>query len=200
MTSFLLGIAGLSGSGKTALAKELKKFFAKKASILHLDNYQRFGEELPVVEGLKNWDHPKAINWDKLIVDLISLKEDKTIVVESRDQKKLRATEKAKRTLFKPSPIIIVEGYLLFYKAAVRKLLDFLVFLEASDETCIKRRTKFKNDDYLSKILLPMSRRYILPTKRFANLVLNTEQSSIEDCCQEIIRHLRRERQGGLLS
>lgn len=190
MTSFLLGIAGLSGSGKTALAKELKKFFGKKASILYLDNYQRFGEKLPTREGMKNWDHPKAINWDKLIADLNSLKEDKTIAVESRDQKRLRPTEKAKGRLFKPSPIIIVEGYLLFYKAAVRKLLDFLVFLEASDETCIKRRTKFKNDDYLSKILLPMSRCYLIPTKRFADLVLNTEQYSIKDCCKRIIRHL----------
>ncbi len=153
MASFFIGIAGGSGTGKTALAKELKKHFGRKAKMLHMDKYQRFGEKLPELFGMKNWDCPQAIKWEKLEKDLISLKKKKGIV--------------------------ITEGYLLFYKPAVRKLLDFRVFLEAKDKTRIKRRTKFKNEKYIEKVLLPMHKKYIEPTKKFADLVLDTEKYSI---------------------
>ncbi len=103
--------------------------------------------------GMKNWDCPEAIKWDKLQKDLISLKKKKGIV--------------------------IVEGYLLFYKPKIRRLFDFRVFLTAGEKTRVKRRTKFKNAEYIEKILLPMHKKYIEPTKKFANLVLNTEKYSI---------------------
>jgi len=59
MASFFIGIAGGSGTGKTAVAKELKKHFGRKAKILHMDKYQRFGEKLPLLYGMKNWDCPR---------------------------------------------------------------------------------------------------------------------------------------------
>jgi len=105
---------------------------------------------------------PQAIKWDKLQKDLISLKKKKGIV--------------------------IVEGYLLFYNPAVRRLLDFLIFLEAKDKTRIKRRTKFKNDKYVEKVLLPMHKKYIEPTKKFADSVLDTEKYLIKQCAKRIIQ------------
>ena len=127
MIPFFIGITGGSGSGKTALARELKKYFGKKAKIFNFDKYQRFGEKLPLLYGMENWDCPEAIKWDKLYKDLIFLK--RQIV------------------------IVIVEGYLLFYKPEVRRLLDFLIFLEAKNKTRSKRRTKFKNDKYIENII-----------------------------------------------
>ncbi len=164
MTSFFIGIAGGSGTGKTALAKELKKHFGRKAKMLHMDKYQRFGEKLPEFFGMKNWDCPGAIKWNKLQKDLISLKKKKGIV--------------------------IIEGYLLFYNPKVRKLLDFRVFLEAKDKTRIKRRTKFKNEKYIEKVLLPMHKKYITPTKKFANLVLNTEKYSITQAAARVKKRI----------
>jgi uridine kinase len=188
MVPFFIGITGGSGSGKTALARELKKYFDKKASIFHLDNYQKFGEKLPEICGMKNWDHPRSINWNKLLKDLLLLKKGKTIIIKSRDQRTLK---KIKEKVFRPSEIIIIEGYFLFYKPSIRKLLDFSVYLKASDDTCIKRRTKFKNTKYIQNILLPMYYKYIEPTKKFADLVLNTEKLSIKQCCKKVISHLR---------
>ncbi len=187
MNPFFIGITGGSGSGKTALAKELKKHFKKRASVFHIDNYQRFGEKLPEIYGMKNWDHPKSINWDRLIKDLVSLKKGKTIIIKSRDQKRLKRVQKL---VFKPSEIIIIEGYFLFHKPLVRNLLDFRVYLQASDEVRIRRRTKFKNPKYIQKILLPMYYKYIEPTKKFADLILNTEKYSLRECCKQIIRRL----------
>ncbi len=153
MKSFFIGIAGGSGTGKTALAKELKKHFGRKAKIFNFDKYQRFGEKLPELFGMKNWDCPGAIKWEKLEKDLVSLK--------------------------KKAGIFIIDGYLLFYKPKVRRLLDFRVFLTAGEKTRVKRRTKFKNEKYIQKVLLPMHKKYIEPTKKFANLILDTEKYSI---------------------
>ncbi|MDD5145762.1 MAG: AAA family ATPase [Candidatus Pacebacteria bacterium] len=164
MNSFFIGIAGGSGAGKTKLAQELKKHFGRKAKILHIDKYQRFGEKLPKLCGMENWDCPQVIKWNELYKDLISLKKEKRI--------------------------IIAEGYLLFYKSSIRRLLDFLIFLTASDKTRVRRRTKFKNSGYIQKVLLPMHKKYIEPTKKFADLILNTEKYSIKHCSQEIIQHL----------
>lgn len=189
MTPFFIGITGGSGSGKTALARELKKHFERRASVFHIDNYQKFGEKLPEIYGMKNWDHPKSINWDKLLKDLILLKKGKAIIIESRDQKKLK---KVKEKIFRPSEIIIIEGYLLFYKPSIRNLLDFRIHLEAGDKIRIRRRTKFKNVKYVKKILLPMHYKYIEPTKRFADLVLNTEKYSVKQCCKRAIKQLSR--------
>ncbi|PIV42804.1 MAG: hypothetical protein COX92_01710 [Candidatus Nealsonbacteria bacterium CG_4_10_14_0_2_um_filter_40_15] len=60
MASFFIGIAGGSGTGKTAVAKELKKHFGRKAKILHMDKYQRFGEKLPLLYRMKKWDCPRG--------------------------------------------------------------------------------------------------------------------------------------------
>lgn len=187
MASFFIGISGGSGTGKTALARELRKHFKKEASIFHIDNYQKFQGKLPKLHGMKNWDHPKSINWDKLLKDLTSLKAGKTIILKSRDPKKL---QKIKTAMFQPSKIIIIEGYLLFYKKSVRNFLDSLVFLGASDKVRVKRRTKFKNVKYVQKILLPMHKKYIEPTKKFADLILDTEKYSVKQCALKILQHL----------
>jgi len=165
MALFFIGIAGGSGTGKTKLAQELKKHFGREAKILQMDRYQKFGEKLPLLFGMKNWDCPQAIKWDKLEKDLISLRKKKGIA--------------------------IIEGYLLFHKLAIRRLFDFRVFLKASEKTRVSRRTKFKNVKYIEKVLLPMHKKYIEPTKKFADLVLNTEKYSIKQCAKKIIQAIR---------
>jgi len=42
------------------VAKELKKHFGRKAKILHMDKYQRFGEKLPLLYRMKKWDCPRG--------------------------------------------------------------------------------------------------------------------------------------------
>lgn len=190
MKPFFIGIAGGSGTGKTALATALKKKLGKKASILHLDNYQRFGQKLPMVQGMKNWDHPKAVNWDKLHKDLVALKNEQKIIIKARNQKRLNLKENSKMTSFAPTEIVIIEGYLLFCKSFIRRLLDFLIYLDTSDKVRINRRTKFKNHAYIKKILLPMHRKYIEPMKKYADLILDTGKYSIKHCCQKIIASL----------
>ena len=184
---FFIGIAGGSGSGKTALAKTLKKHFGRKSVILHLDNYQKFEGKLPILHGMKNWDSPESINWNKLYKDLLSLKKRKPVILTSREQKYLRDK---KKIIFHPSDIVIIEGYLLFYRKFIRQLIDFRVFLRANQNTRLRRRTKDKSRPYVEKILLPMHKKYIQPARNYADLVLNTEKHSTEECCKKIVKCL----------
>ncbi len=187
MKPFFIGIAGGSATGKTTLARELKKYFGREAEVFYVDNYQKFEGGLPRTHGMENWDHPKSVNWDKMLRDLNSLKNGHSIIVKSREQKELK---KVKKLVLRPAKIIIAEGYLLFYKPAVRHLLDFSIFLTAGEKTRVQRRTKFKNAEYIEKILLPMHKKYIEPTKKFADLVLDTEKYSITRAAAKVKKRI----------
>lgn len=190
MTPFFIGISGGSGAGKTAIAKALKKRLGKKSAIFHLDNYQRIGENIAKTGGMKNWDHPDAVNWVRLYKDLVLLKSGKQIFLTSRSQKKLNNPIKI---IFSPAEIIIAEGYLLFYKKSIRKIINFLVYLDAIEKTRIKRRSKplGKDNRYIKKVLLPMHQKYIVPTKIYANLILDTDKCKITECVNKIITRLK---------
>ncbi len=183
MTPFIIGIAGGSGSGKTTLAIALKEEFGRKASVLSLDNYQKFGQKLRLVDGIKNWDHPSSVNWSKFEANLKKLKVGKSVIITHRDQKNLKSP---KKIVFRPSRILIVEGYLLFHLKSIRQLLDLLVFVSAKDKTRVERRTKFKNARYIEKVLLPMHKKYIEPTRKYSDLVLDTEKLSVVRCVKSI--------------
>ena len=110
--------------------------------------------------------------------------------METRDQRTLNIEESVRR-VFHPTEVVIVEGYLLFHDARVRELLDFRIFFDASDEVRLERRTKFKDPRYIETVLLPMHQQFIEPTKQYADLVLNTELFSLEQCRDQILDRLK---------
>lgn len=187
MLYYFIGIAGGSGSGKTTIAEYLNKQLKPKASVFHIDNYQKIGGKLPKLFGMNNWDHPDALDWKGLLRDLKVLKSGKPVFIKAREQRELK---NAKKVLFKPTPIVIVEGYLLFVKPQIRALLDFLIYCDASDGIRMARRTKFKHAEYVEKILLPMHHKHIEPTKKFADLILDTRKLSIEECANCVVKKL----------
>ena len=50
MESFIIGIAGGTGSGKTTLTKRLKERFGDDVSVISHDNYYKRHDELPYEE------------------------------------------------------------------------------------------------------------------------------------------------------
>ncbi|KAK0705211.1 nicotinamide riboside kinase 1 [Lasiosphaeris hirsuta] len=56
-----IGISGCSSSGKTTLARLLRDIFPN-TFILHEDDFYRPEEELPIKNGLVDWDCPEAIS------------------------------------------------------------------------------------------------------------------------------------------
>ncbi len=195
MTPFFLGIAGGSGTGKSTLAFALIDKYPEQVSVFHFDDYQKEKEEIPLLYGFANWDHPEAINFEKLIHDLNTLKNGEAIAVDTWCDERLNPdyANKKKRVPMKiqPKAVIILEGYLTFYKPEVRKFLDLMLYFDAPEEVRNQRRTKLRDEhyeEYIEKVLRPMHNQYLEPTKQYANHVIDITQFTKE----ELVLHVEK--------
>jgi uridine kinase len=80
--------------------------------------------------------------------------------------------------------LLIVEGILSLHFAQLRQHFDLSIYLEAPDEVCFHRRKvrditeRGRSLDFIrwqyENAVLPAARQYLLPSKSFANLVLDS--------------------------
>ena len=177
----IIGIAGGSGSGKSTISYRLVDTYPDKIGVLNLDDYQKEDDgktELPTLHSMVNWDHPDIIRWDKLMEDLKKSERGKSINIKTWSHRSnpdyFRHRKMIPRTIY-PREVLIIEGYLALWNENLRKLYKRSYYLDLVYETSFKRRhkIKFKDDIYESKILLPMRKKYVEPTKKFADLVLD---------------------------
>ncbi|KAF1852064.1 P-loop containing nucleoside triphosphate hydrolase protein [Cucurbitaria berberidis CBS 394.84] len=158
----LLGISGPSSSGKTTLSRLLRDIFPPtKLFILHLDDFYLTDAEIPVKNGIQDWDCMESINLPELKLALQHIKdhgkspewlvskEDENSVgehgVPEAEIKRLRdevATWLEGRAEWENRRICIVDGFLLFSEDMedIRSLFDVKLFLRTSYETAKRRR------------------------------------------------------------
>lgn len=195
--NFLVGIAGGSGAGKSTLAYGLQNRFPESIEVVHFDDYQKKRAQVPVYEGMTNWDHPDAIDFDKLRADVILLREGKNVEIMTKSARHNPDYETSKSGriphVMVARPLIIVEGYMALVNPGIRALYDFSLFLDLSSEERLKRRTKVKDDFYLERILLPMHEIHVEPTKSLAHLVIEVGAHDSR-VVQEITLHALRMR------
>lgn len=191
---YLIGIAGGSGSGKSTLAYGLQDRFPDLIEVVHFDDYQKKREQVPVHHGMRNWDHPEAIDFDGLLRDLKLLKSGKDVKVMTKGEKHNPKYEKRGRIphVMKAKKIIIVEGYMSLTDKRIRDLCDFTVFLDLHADERMQRRTKFINLEYTKKILLPMHEEHVEPAREHADLVINVEKYGCEEIQELLIIQLKR--------
>ena len=179
----LIGIAGPSGAGKTALARCLAKKLSEHASvILSIDSYYLgLPQTAAKTEQCLNFDTPKALDLDLLVSHIHQLAAGQSIerpVYDFHTHTRMPRTEKVN-----PGKIVVAEGLLALYLKEVRVLLGTRVFVKADNETCLRRRLrrdiKERNRNERSvreqweKTVRPMFKRYIQPTQRYANIVVD---------------------------
>lgn len=139
---FILGIAGGSGSGKTYFARALHSALGEGASsIIYQDNFyidqsHRFDHD----GGAVNFDHPESLDFPLLASCLRTLKEGTPaelpiydFVTHTRSKEKLKA---------RPTPIIIVDGILIFHPEEVRCCFDRMIFFDTPESTRYERRLR----------------------------------------------------------
>ena len=73
--SFIIGISGGSGSGKTSFIRDIKEHFSKEQiCFLSQDDYYKPRELQKEDEnGIKNFDLPESIEMDEFYFDLVKL-------------------------------------------------------------------------------------------------------------------------------
>jgi uridine kinase len=183
-----IGIAGGTGAGKSTVCYGLVDKYPEKMTIVHLDDYHKKKETIPHLHGMPNWDHPDAIDFQKLLNDLSSLKKGEKIIVQTKNERfNPRAKEIGRIPMeILPKPIILVEGYLALYHPDVRAFFSHTIFLDVPYETRIARRTKFMDPLYQEKILVPMHKQYVEPTTKYAQSIIDVSVLNKEQVLQEL--------------
>ena len=113
----IIGIGGMSRSGKTLLAQKLGTHWGSDRSIvISLDDYAKPQSLIPTIHGVANWEIPESIDYKKL----------------------LKATQEAAQRF----EWVIVEGLLVFHNEELNALFDYRLILEIDRSTFIDRRSK----------------------------------------------------------
>jgi uridine kinase len=183
---FIIGITGGSGSGKTTFIKDIRdKFSESELCIISQDDYYRpRAEQLTDEKGYQNFDLPQSIDKKLFHADLEKLLNGETI----EKMEYLFNNKEAEGTikLFKPAPIIIVEGLFVFHYKKIRRLLDLRVFFYAADHLKVIRRIMrdqvergYPIDDVLYRYehhVMPSYKKYIEPYMQEADIIINNNQ------------------------
>lgn len=185
--SWLIGIVGGSGSGKTSIAQELCRRLGRSqvdALLLDMDAYYA---PLEVVrarfEGREiNWDHPHAFDLELMATHLGSLRKGQAIRKPIYDFKV--SDRVGWEDPLAPTRVVILEGLLIFALPELREQLDIKIFVDTDADIRILRRiqrdTRERGRDiegviqqYLDSVR-PMHLEFVEPSKRWADLIVPT--------------------------
>ena len=182
MERMLMGIAGGTGSGKTTVAKAIRRQLSEEeVVIISHDMYYCDNSHLSMDERERiNYDHPDALDNDLLIKQLKELRGGKTIqrpIYSFTSHTRLNETVPVK-----PADVIIVEGILVLAHPELRNILDIKIYVDTDpDVRFIRRLTRdIKErgrsvqsviDQYLNIVRL-MHMEFVEPSKRYADIIL----------------------------
>ena len=184
MASFVIGVAGGSGSGKTTVVRRIVDSLGlDHVTLLQHDRYYRDRNDLRLEErAALNYDHPNSLETDLLVQHVQDLKSGKPIEVPAYDF--TRHARLSEPETFQPRRALIVEGILVFTDAALRDLMDIKVFVDTDSDTRFIRRLQRDVaergrtmesviDQYLSTVR-PMHLEFVEPSKRYADIIIPT--------------------------
>lgn len=185
----VVAVIGASGSGKTRLVKTLVSSSAR-FTVLRVDDYYRELDHLDFASRDRvNFDHPDAIEFERLAVDLTALRAGKAIAAPIYDfSRHTRAS--ATRTV-NSADIIVLEGVLAMADLATRALVDYLVFVNSSLDICLARRvardatergrSEASVIDFWESRAVPMFEQFVAPWREEADLVVSGERNSASE-------------------
>lgn len=182
MTPFVVGVAGGSGSGKTALCQALGGVLGpERVALLQQDAYYRdHGHLPPAARAARDFDAPEALDHELFVQHLAALRRGQPV----RPPRYCFATHRrdGAGVAVEPRAILLVEGVLLFHDPAVRRQLDLRIFVDAPEAERLARRIRRDGVErgrtpasVVSQCLttvFPAHARHVEPTRAWAHLVL----------------------------
>ncbi|HAN17683.1 MAG: uridine kinase [Bacteroidetes bacterium GWC2_33_15] len=180
--SFIIGIAGGTGSGKTTVVKKIIELLPKdEVAIIPQDSYYRDNSNLPLEERQEmNFDHPRSLEFSLLIEHIKQLKN--RLPIEQPIYSYLTCTRSKETIKVEPKKVVIIEGILILANAQLRNLMDIKVFVDADNDDRLMRvirrdivergRSVNKVLERYEKTVKPMHLQFIEPTKRYADIII----------------------------
>jgi uridine kinase len=177
----LIGIAGGTGSGKTTLAQRIVAALPDDVTLLEQDSYYRDRSHLAASErALVNYDEPAAVENDLLVQHLAALRAGSAVDTPEYDFATHTRRPLTRRVT--PSPVIVVEGILLFAVPELRDSFDLRIFVDTDDDIRLMRRIRRDIVDRGRAIadierqyygtVRPMHLLHVAPSKRQAHLIV----------------------------
>jgi uridine kinase len=200
---YLIGVAGLSGSGKSELATQLAARF-NSCAVLTLDSYYHSQSHLSAEARAKlNYDHPDALDWPLLTAHLDSLARGETI--EEPHYLFDRHTRSHETRTIRPQEHLVIEGILTFHRPEVRERMDLKVFVATAPDECFRRRldrdiaergrTAASVRAQYENTVWPMAVEFVLPSRDFADVVVSGEEP-VEKSVTQVLEFLYRRAAG----
>ncbi len=179
---FIIGIAGGTGSGKSTVAEKICDGLPPgMGSLIDHDSYYRHFPDIPLEERkLINYDHPDSLDNELLVSHLDQLRSGETAQVPQYDfVTHLRQPESRR---IPPTPVIIVEGILVFVDERIRERLALKVFVDTTADIRVFRRIRRDmesrgrtfdeiREQYYTTVR-PMHLQFVEPSKQWADLIV----------------------------
>ena len=180
---FVVGLAGPSGSGKSTVARRVASRL--NGHVISMEVYSLEMNHLPLEERAKqNYDAPNAMDVQLLEKHIDDYAAGHAIATPIYDfAQHLRVHDRHEHIAAKS--LLIVEGILALHFAQLRPHFDLSIYLDASEDVCFHRRKvrditeRQRSLDFIlwqyKNAVLPAMRQYVLPSKGYADLVLDSE-------------------------
>ncbi len=178
----VVGIAGGSGSGKTTVVNRiLDRVGWDRIAYLPHDAYYKDASHLPAsARAHLNFDHPNSLDNDLLVQHVRQLLRGEPVDVPVYDFKTHTRTQRTRHV--EPSPVILVEGILVFADEMLRELMDIKIYVDTdADIRFIRRllrdihergRTVESVIEQYQATVRPMHLKFVEPAKRYADVVI----------------------------
>ena len=178
----VFGVAGGTASGKTTVADTiLDAVGASQVAYLAHDAYYKDMGHLPFEERIRvNYDHPQSLETDLLVEHVQQLLAGNAVDIPIYDFTHYRRTNETKP--IKASPIVLIEGILIFTHRRLRDLMDIKVYVDTDPDVRFIRRmvrdmdARGRSLDSIVKQYLetvrPMHLEFVEPSKRYADVII----------------------------
>ncbi|WP_459807767.1 uridine kinase [Halopiger thermotolerans] len=179
--SFVIGIAGGTGAGKTTVARTVADTVGEAVTRIPLDNYYEDLSHLEFEDRKEvNYDHPDAFEWELLREHLNQLLMGQPVEMPQYDFE--IHNRKDERVTVEPTDVIVLEGIFSLYDEEILEMLDLRVYVMTDADVRILRRIERDVVDrgrdlegvmnqYLETVK-PMHEQFVEPTKKNADVII----------------------------
>ena len=139
--TFVVGIGGGSGSGKTTFARRVATLVGEACQIVSYDSYYNAHPELTLEQRkLLDYDTPEAFDVELFSRHVRALRRGESIPVPVYDFEIYDRTSET--TLVAPTPIVLLEGIMVLSDERIRELMDLIVYVDVDADVRVLRRLR----------------------------------------------------------
>ena len=183
----IIGICGISGSGKSYLLQRLKEQAPSKISILSTDDYYKSREyQQKDKNGIENFDLPSSINVEQLIADINSLRKGESISIEKYTFNLIEAEPMVE--IVNPTEVLLVEGIFvlaikelkeyfgttILIKSELSKVLEKRIERDITERGMTELEVRYQWDNHV----IPGFNEHVLPFEKEVGMVVVNNHTS----------------------